>query len=254
MTALPSGSYWGSPTASKRALLIHGLTMASHTWEGIAQALAGAGYLVTAPNLPGHGYRQLTSDGDLRGQALAKDLLSYFSGGTEYDCIIGHSLGAITAVALLPFLPPTKRTSVILLDPPLELSNDILTMIEDISLKAIHNDNLIETLEAENPLWTRQDIIGRAFAAKMCTSEVVQEICKQNDPWSFSSLLETIPGHVFVTILAADPKLSPSCPVESIPAHSQIQAIVVDGVDHWIPYVKPELVVSTALSSVEKLL
>jgi len=49
MTTVPSATQWGLPTSSKRALLIHGLTCSSHTWERVAQALVEAGILL--PNL-----------------------------------------------------------------------------------------------------------------------------------------------------------------------------------------------------------
>lgn len=38
-----SASQWGSPTASRRALLIHGMTMSSQSWEGVAQLLVADG-------------------------------------------------------------------------------------------------------------------------------------------------------------------------------------------------------------------
>ena len=49
MSSVPSATQWGLPTASKRALLIHGLTCSSQTWERVAQALVEAGILF--PNL-----------------------------------------------------------------------------------------------------------------------------------------------------------------------------------------------------------
>jgi pimeloyl-ACP methyl ester carboxylesterase len=65
----------------------------------------------------GHGYRR--SD-DLRLSALAEDLRSYFAGGIVYDVIVGHSLGADVALALIPFLPTDKMTAMVLVDPVLE--------------------------------------------------------------------------------------------------------------------------------------
>ena len=50
MSTVPSATQWGLPTASKRALLIHGLTCSSQTWEHVAQALVEAGILL--PDFP----------------------------------------------------------------------------------------------------------------------------------------------------------------------------------------------------------
>jgi hypothetical protein len=41
-----SASQWGSPNASRRALLIHGLTMSSNSWESVAQLLVAEGQVL----------------------------------------------------------------------------------------------------------------------------------------------------------------------------------------------------------------
>lgn len=43
MTCIPSATVWGSPTARKNALLIHGLTSSSNTWHKVASSLAAEG-------------------------------------------------------------------------------------------------------------------------------------------------------------------------------------------------------------------
>ncbi|KAH7887996.1 Alpha/Beta hydrolase protein [Phlebopus sp. FC_14] len=249
MESLPSNSQWGLLTAPKRALLLHGLTLASHTWEGVAHAVAEAGYHVTAPNLVGHGYRK---GHDMCVQALAKDLQPYFADGAGYDCLVGHSLGGLVSLALLPLLPPTKPTSVILVDPPLELSQELVVQKREYFLQATRNAEHLEALMADNPLWPRRDAVGRSFGLQMCTTDMVEDVFKKNDPWSFSSLLQSIPRHVFLTVLVSDPALSDVCPVDCIPVHPQIQAVVLEGIDHWIQFVKPELILNTVLSSVAK--
>ncbi|HSK98147.1 MAG TPA: alpha/beta fold hydrolase, partial [Euzebyales bacterium] len=59
---------WGVH-GSRRALLLHGLSSAASTWWRIADALAGAGYRVTAPDLRGHGNAPHTSSYRLSGYA-----------------------------------------------------------------------------------------------------------------------------------------------------------------------------------------
>ncbi|KIJ70496.1 hypothetical protein HYDPIDRAFT_143951 [Hydnomerulius pinastri MD-312] len=247
MTSTPSASQWGSPAATKRALLIHGLTSSSHTWEGVAQALAGAGFLVTAPNLVGHGCRQ---GSDFRMSALAEDLRPYFANGTAYDVIIGHSLGGSVAVSLLPFLPPTKATSVILVDPGLELTPEQVAVKAKLFAEEVYNVRSVEAHMAENPLWTRQDAVSRVLGVRMCGSKTVGEIFTQNVPWAFSRLFATIPPHVQMTVLVSDPALSDVCRVEHIPPHPQIKTILVKGIGHWIQHDTPQVVIDTALSSV----
>ncbi|KAG6378837.1 hypothetical protein JVT61DRAFT_13117 [Boletus reticuloceps] len=63
MTSIPSATVWGSPTARKHALLIHGLTSSSHTWHRVASSLASQGITqhvllksaeLNTSRLPGH--------------------------------------------------------------------------------------------------------------------------------------------------------------------------------------------------------
>ncbi|EGO19997.1 hypothetical protein SERLADRAFT_478578, partial [Serpula lacrymans var. lacrymans S7.9] len=90
--AFMSLSSWGEPSAGKRALLIHGVSSASQTWHRVAKSLAGQGYLVTAPDLPGHGTANRSSDYTL--SAFADALRPLFA-STRFDLVIGHSLGGL---------------------------------------------------------------------------------------------------------------------------------------------------------------
>ncbi|KIK43350.1 hypothetical protein CY34DRAFT_11804 [Suillus luteus UH-Slu-Lm8-n1] len=113
MTTVPSASQWGSPTASRRALFVHGLNSSSHTFHRVASMLAAKGtssllepvysaylynnlniigYLVVAPNLLGHALRKPGDDFQI--QTLADDLLPYLQ-AAEYDIVIGHSMGGL---------------------------------------------------------------------------------------------------------------------------------------------------------------
>ncbi|KIJ60993.1 hypothetical protein HYDPIDRAFT_177195 [Hydnomerulius pinastri MD-312] len=249
MASVPSATQWGSPAASKRAFLIHGNTSSSHTWESVAQALARAGFLVTAPNLLGHGYRRSNK---FRITEFAEDLRPYFA-NTVYDVIIGHSLGGNVALALMPFLPQDRTTPVILVDPGLELDQHLVESIRKIYTEEIRNVRSIEAQMAENPLWTREEAAYRVLALRMAQSNLVEEVFAQNVPFSFGHLFSTIPPHVRVTVLVSDPELSNICRLEHVPTHPQVQKMLVKGVGHWIQLEKPGVVVNTALASIFKL-
>ncbi|KAG9308886.1 Alpha/Beta hydrolase protein [Chiua virens] len=115
MTAL-FASTWGNPNATKRVLLIHGLSVSSTTWHQ-----ADVGWFVTAPDFFGHGHAKLGSDYTIA--ALANNLLPFLTPTTEddhpYDIVIGHSLGGVIVAALLPHLKSTRPVHVVLVDPPL---------------------------------------------------------------------------------------------------------------------------------------
>jgi len=235
-----SASQWGSPVASRRALLIHGLTASSHTWEGVARLLVAEGFFVVAPNLLGHAWRR---GSDYRVSVLAEDLQSYFAMDTSYDVIIGHSLGGTVALALLPFLPKEKETTVILVDPPLEIPDEKLKIDKVMILNHVTSVKTADEYMAENPAWSRVDCVLRTLAVSMCDGTVVESIFAHNTPWSFSNLFKNILPNVNVTVLVADPKLSDVCRLEHIPRDiERLNAAVVTGVGHRIHVERPDAI------------
>ncbi|KAG0694005.1 Alpha/Beta hydrolase protein [Suillus ampliporus] len=236
-----SASQWGSPTASRRALLIHGLTMSSNSWEGVAQLLAAQGFFVVAPNLLGHTWRRGT---DYRVSTLAEDLRPYFVMDTTYDIIIGHSLGGSVTLSLLPFLPKTKETTVILLDPALEITEERIKMSTNKHLKEVANVRAAEEHMAENHAWSRRDCVLRALGISMCDRTVIEGIFGHNKPWSFSGLLKNIPPNVKITVLASDPECGAICRLEHVPRDvERLDARVLTNIGHWIPYERPDAVI-----------
>ncbi|KAG1753772.1 Alpha/Beta hydrolase protein [Suillus paluster] len=234
-----SASQWGSPTASKRALLIHGLGMSSNSWEGVAQLLAAEGYFVVAPNLIGHAWRGGT---DYRVSGFAEDLRQYFDMDTSYDVIIGHSLGGPVALSLLPFLPKTKETTVILLDPSLELTEEMVKVNKNRFLKEMMNVKTAEEHMAENPAWSRRDCVLRVLGVTMCDPTTV-DVFRLNSPWSFGGLFNNIPSNVNITVLAADPELRATCLLEHVPHDvERLNIRVLTGVAHWIQYERPDAI------------
>ncbi|KAG1775577.1 Alpha/Beta hydrolase protein [Suillus placidus] len=187
-----TSSIFSAAKPSERALLIHGMTMSSQSWEGIAQLLAADGFFVVAPNLLGHAWRRST---DYRVSNIAEDLRSYFAMGTSYDVIIGHSFGGPVTLALLPFLPKTHDTTVILLDPALELTDEKIKMNTQLVINEMARIRTPEEHMAENPAWSRRDCISRVLGMAMCDRAAI-EMFRQNTPWSFSGLIKNIPPNV----------------------------------------------------------
>ncbi|KAG0705398.1 Alpha/Beta hydrolase protein [Suillus ampliporus] len=236
-----SASQWGSPTASRRALLIHGFTMSSNSWEGVAQLLVAEGYFVIAPNLLGHGWRQGT---DYSASAFAEDLRPYFAMDTSYDVVIGHSFGGLVALSLLPFLPKTKETTMILLDPALEIVVEKIAMDNKSKfMMKIMNVRTADEYMAENPAWSRRDSVLRALGLSMCDRTVVEKIYGHNMPWSFSGLFKNIPPNVKITVLASDPEFGSACDLELVPRDvERLNTRVLTGIGHWIQYECPDAI------------
>ncbi|KAF9233203.1 Alpha/Beta hydrolase protein [Melanogaster broomeanus] len=213
--------FWGSPTATKHALLIHGLTSSSHTWHRIAPPLAAQGYLVTAPNLLGHGSRRST---DYHISAIVEDLRPYLF-QTNYDLIIGHSLGALIVMSLFPYLPQLHPTAIVLVDPPLQVDQ---------------RPSHAEVYLAENSLWTRDDGVFRELGTRLCAVEAIHDILKISPKWK-------------ITVLIADPAIHQICLVDDIKPFPHVRPVVVSGAGHWIQYEFPEVVVEEALKTTTEL-
>ncbi|KAG1836399.1 Alpha/Beta hydrolase protein [Suillus subalutaceus] len=236
-----SATQWGSPTAPRKALLIHRLTSCSSAWEGVAQLLVAEGFhrvLCRGSESPWHAWRRGT---DYRISTLAEDLRPYFINDTSYDVVIGRSLGGTVALSLLPFLPKTKEVTVILLDPPLEREGTA-EMDKSWFLEAIANVKTAEELVGEFG-WSRRDCVLAALGVSMCDRTTIDGIFSHNRPWSFSGLFKNIPPHVKVTVLVSDPKAGAVCHVEHVPRDiERLNVRVLPGIGHCIHYECPEAI------------
>ncbi|KAG2040498.1 Alpha/Beta hydrolase protein [Suillus americanus] len=238
MYASNSASQWGSPTAPRKALLIHGLTACSSTWEGVAQLLVAEGFFVVAPNLLGHAWRRGT---DFCMSTLAEDLRAYFINDTSYDVVVGHSLGGPVTLSLLQFLPKTKEATVILLDPPLEIE-ETTEIYKSWFLNEVANAKTTEEL-ADALGWSRRDCVLHALGVSMCDRTTVEGVFSHNRPWSFSYLFKNIPPHVKITVLASDPVAGAVCLPEHVPCDvERLNVRVLPGIGHCIHYERPDAI------------
>ncbi|OAX39177.1 alpha beta-hydrolase [Rhizopogon vinicolor AM-OR11-026] len=228
-----SAYQWGSPIAPRRALLIHGLTMSSNSWESVAQLLVAEGFFVVAPNLLGHAWRQRGSDYSV--SSIAEDLRSYFVMGTSYDVIIGHSLGGPVALSLLPFLPK-KEVTVILVDPAIEVPHELAEMFQELFVKEVVTLRTPDEHMAENPAWSRSSCVQRMMGLSMCDSTTIKSLFQRHKPWSFGHLFKNVTPNVKISVLLSDPK-SPDtvCRLEHIPRDvKRLDARVIPDTGHWI--------------------
>jgi len=133
----------------------------------------GLGYFVVAPTLLGHGFRTGT---DFRITTLVEDLQPFLA-ETDYDVVIGHSMGAAITTILLSSLPRSRPISVILVDPSLEFSPEFIEEKKVERANDVANVKSVEAYMAEYPTWTRADAITRVFGLQACASpDVVREI------------------------------------------------------------------------------
>ncbi len=92
-------THWQAAGREKgRAVLLHGLFGDGGNWSRLGRQLAGEGWSVHAPDLPGHGETtaEVTGHGQMAG-LVASFIREKLNGPV---CLVGHSLGAIVAAEL----------------------------------------------------------------------------------------------------------------------------------------------------------
>lgn len=96
---------WPADTG-RAVLMIHGFNVQAHTWDPVAQALAGRAHFI-CPDLRGHGRSAWSEDG-YRAQDFADDLVELMAHlGIDGCDVVGHSLGARVALAFCDRWPGT---------------------------------------------------------------------------------------------------------------------------------------------------
>jgi hypothetical protein len=99
---------------------------------------------------------------------------------TSYDVIIGHSLGGAVALSLLPFLPKGKETTIVLVDPALEVPDEQLAENKKLFLKEVASPRTPDEHMAENPAWSRSDCMLRTLGLSMCDRTTVRSLFEVN--------------------------------------------------------------------------
>ena len=222
---------WGDASSARRALLLHGLSSSGATWWRVAEALVADGYFVTAVDLRGHGTAP-TADSYAVAD-YASDLP-----GTDWDLVIGHSLGGATAAVASLEAGFTKR--LILLDPAL--------VVPEADWKAVRDEQLSElTLTADDlrssaTPWSEKDIALKLDAVGHATAAMIEGTLDDNHPWS---VIDLLPGLAVPTlILTGDPAvftmLPPQIADAIVQANPLVEYRVIPGAGHSPHREQPE--------------
>jgi pimeloyl-ACP methyl ester carboxylesterase len=124
-----------------------------------------------APDLIGHGMAHASTDYSIK--AFADALLPLLSSSPPFDLIVGHSLGALITIALLPNFRFSGRGRVVLVDPPLEIgAGEPLQMIRKACVDQVLNiKSLHECITQMN--WTETDAAWSILGWQLCKPKVV---------------------------------------------------------------------------------
>ena len=140
---------------------------------GASECSLLSGYFVTAPDLVGHGNR--ASPLDYRFSSIVEDLRPYIE-ARDYSLIIGHSVGALTALTLSAHLSRSHPTAIVLLDPALQATQETISFFEKLFADSCKNPKPAEAHAVENPLWKETDNIFRELGVRLSSVDAVHGI------------------------------------------------------------------------------
>lgn len=107
--------------AGKPILAIHGITSSNRAWQCFANVMVPAGYTIYAVDLRGRG-RSNSLPAPFGMESHAKDLVDLLNHlGLEKIEVVGHSMGAFVAVALLG-IAPKRIEKIVLIDGGMRLA------------------------------------------------------------------------------------------------------------------------------------
>lgn len=173
-------SQWGNGTGP-RVLLLHGLSGNRGTWWNIAEQLAELGCTVIAPDLRGHGDAPSTSRYQL--EDFAADLASL---GTNWDLVVGHSLGG--PVACLFAKDWTGVAALLLLDPVFEIPEAAFPAFMADEIAEVDPHATPSTLLDAHPKWHPLDAFHKAQAVRSVSAYTVERVMLDNAPWDYRFL------------------------------------------------------------------
>lgn len=230
---------WGSPSASRRALLVHGLGSSGALMWRLGDALADAGWHATAVDLRGHGDAPRSLDYSV--SAYGADLAETVpDGDPAWDAVIGHSLGGAASTVAAASNPEWTRR-LVLIDPAIHVDGRDAAIIRRSQERAFA-DTRIEVVQQEHPHWHPQDQELKVDAVRRASAWAVEQTSAQNRPWDVRAEAArlTVPTHV----IGADPAVysifTGDLADEVLAANPLISLSVVEGAGHSLHRDRPE--------------
>jgi pimeloyl-ACP methyl ester carboxylesterase len=186
---------WGSPTAARVVVLIHGITGSSLSWVRVAPVLAER-YHVIAVDLKGHGDSDRAETG-YRFSDQAREVAALCQSlGLQRPSVVGHSWGGAVAVHLATSTALVDR--LVLEDPALGLRGigprDLLQVRESCahSVGLTREEAARHMRESPAPGWTELDVAGKIDAMTKGSPAAVRAVFVENDPWDLHHLIHRL--------------------------------------------------------------
>lgn len=183
------------------------MTSASSTWWRIGPLLAGRGWEVTAPDLPGHGQGPPVP-GTVQGLGdVARATLALLPG--KFTVLAGHSLGAVVAAAMA-VQAPGLTGGVVMIEPPGPLEEHAALFADGVEAEGeawrTDPEGARQRLQRDHPAWDGAEV-GRVAAARLAAdTAAIARALRSGLRWDLPALVDAVPVPVLV-IAAPDSEL-----------------------------------------------
>ena len=230
--------HWGPEDSEQKALIVHGLgSSAATTWQ-LSEALAEAGWFATAVDLRGHGLAPRGTS--YRIEDFAEDLAATTpEGGGGWDVVIGHSIGAASAV-FAAHRNPSWAQRLILLDPALELGDATREQVLE-NQRQGHLHQGVEDIREANPHWHPLDMELKVQAHRQASLWALEHAVFDNNPWNVTTEATALstPTHVIGADPAAGSMFCNDYAKRMVEANPQMTYEVIEGAGHSVHRDKP---------------
>ena len=222
-------------------MLLHGFSDDGSCWVGTVPVFNARGYRVVAPDARAHGLTPLLADDDFTAAARTQDAVAAMEAlDIEGALVVGHSMGAITAMQLAARHRQLTR-AIVLIDPPLrdveptERRNRIDQFEAWVAeVASMSSDALAGVCRRENPAWTVSEI-ETWVASKRA---VDQDLFRRTQSWHEGSWRATMDAiRVPVLLIAGEPHLGSLVEERAgrwLDEHPGIRFVRVEGAGHSV--------------------
>jgi len=239
--------HWGDPSRPRRALMVHGLGSSAHTCWQVTEALAEAGWSATAVDLRGHGYAPRATR--YRISDFAADLVHTSpEGGGSWDLVIGHSIGAASAVVASAHHPSWAQ-KLVLLDPALLLNEERKEIVRAGQLYG--HDHLTEDeIRRDSPHWHPLDIELKLWSHRQASRFAVEHAVLDNPSWDVVSEAKSVsvPTLVIGGDPAVDSMFNGDHAADVLAANPNMSMVVIEGAGHSVHRDRPRETIEAILN------
>jgi pimeloyl-ACP methyl ester carboxylesterase len=187
--------------AAPQAVLLHGVMSLAGGWWRIAPELERRGLRVRALDLPAHGAAPAPA-GPPTLAAFADDVLARLPAG-RIDLLVGHSLGAVVALAVAERCEG-RVGALVLEDPPGFDELDVAALAAGVEADAalLERDRaaLVARERAANPRWAPEDVERSVDGIARADVPVVADALRHVLRWDLAALVRDARAPVLVLV------------------------------------------------------